>query len=262
MPRKELFELHDHPLFPAFLRDLVTDALQVIWDFSNSYKPILPVLRTAMAAAGTTEVVDLCSGGGGPWTQLVQGIPITVCLTDKYPNQRAFDRAHSSSGGRIGSDSRSIEATNVPADLRGFRTMFSSFHHFNESEARQVLASAMEHRYGIAIFETVRREARILLAISFIPFLILFLTPRIRPFRWSRVLWTYIIPVVPFVLWFDGFMSCMRGYSDQELSELTQGLPAVGYRWELGTQRDGFLPVTYLIGYPVDPEGDSTRGHD
>ena len=95
------------------------------------------------------------------------------------------------------------------------------------------------------------REPSTILAICFIPFFILFLAPRIHPFRWSRLLWTYGIPVVPFVLWFDGLMSCLRSYSHEELGELVRSLPDEGYRWELGTQRDGFLPVTYLIGYPA-----------
>jgi hypothetical protein len=36
MGRTELFEIHDHPWFPAFLRDLVTDALQTLWNFQQS----------------------------------------------------------------------------------------------------------------------------------------------------------------------------------------------------------------------------------
>jgi len=126
--------------------------------------------------------------------------------------------------------------------------MFSSFHHFRATDALRVLADAVERRKGIAIFEMARREPKIMLTICFIPFLILFLTARIRPFRWSRVLWTYVLPVVPFVLWFDGWISCLRSYSHEELSELVRSLPEESYRWELGTQRDGFLPVTYLIG--------------
>jgi hypothetical protein len=257
MRRTELFEIHDHPWFPAFLRDLVTDALQALWDFSNSYKPILPLLRNALARVGTREVLDLCSGGGGPWFRLVrdfeseQHFPISVCLTDKYPNQAAFERALSASHSKIGFDPRPVPATEVPADLRGFRTMFSSFHHFRATDARKVLANAVERGKGIAIFEMARREPKIMLAVCFIPFLILFLTPRIRPFRWSRLLWTYGVPVVLFVLWFDGWMSCLRSYSHEELSELVRSLPGEIYRWELGTQRDGFLPVTYLIGYPA-----------
>ena len=39
----------------------------------------------------------------------------------------------------------------------------------------------------------------------------------------------YLIPVIPFVLWFDGIVSCMRTYSLRELGELTAGLPANGY---------------------------------
>jgi hypothetical protein len=259
MRRTELFEIHDHPWFPAFLRDLVTDALQALWDFSNSYKPILPVLRNALARVGTREVLDLCSGGGGPWFRLVrdfeseQHFPISVCLTDKYPNQEAFERALSGSHSKIGFHPRPVQATEVPADLRGFRTMFSSFHHFRATDARKVLANAVEQGKGIAIFEMARREPKIMLAVCFIPFLILFLTPRIRPFHWSRLLWTYGVPVVPFVLWFDGWMSCLRSYSHEELSELVRSLPGEIYRWELGTQRDGFLPVTYLIGYPASP---------
>jgi hypothetical protein len=129
--------------------------------------------------------------------------------------------------------------------------MFSSFHHFRSTDAREVLANAVERRKGIAIFETARREAKTVLAICFIPILILFLTPQIRPFRWSRLFWTYVLPVVPFVLCFDGWMSCLRSFSHEELSELVRSLPCKTYRWELGTQSDGFLPVTYLIGYPL-----------
>lgn len=258
MRRTELFEIHDHRWFPTFLRDMVTDALQALWNFSNSYKPILPLLRNALASAGTKEVVDLCSGGGGPWFRLVrdfeseQHLPIRVCLTDKYPNREAFERAISNSNSKIGFDSRPVQATEVPSDLSGFRTMFSSFHHFRAAEARKVLANAVEHGRGIAIFEMARRELRIMLAICMIPALILFLTPGIRPFRWSRMLWTYLLPVVPFVLWFDGWMSCLRSYSQKELNDLVHSLPGESYRWKVGTQSDGFLPVTYLIGHPVN----------
>jgi hypothetical protein len=253
----EFFEIHDHRLFPTFLRDLVTDALQALWDFSNSYKPILPLLRDTLARVGTREVLDLCSGGGGPWFRLARDLEseyhfsINVCLTDKYPNKEALERAHLNSNSNIWFDPRSVQATEVPADLRGFRTMFSSFHHFRAADAREVLADAVERRKGIAIFEMARREPQTLLAICFIPLLILFLTPQIRPFRWSRLLWTYVLPVVPFVLWFDGWMSCLRSYSHEQLSELVRSMSCETYLWELGTQRDGFLPVTYLIGYPA-----------
>jgi len=240
MHRMELFEIRDHLLFPVFLRDLTT-----------------------LDRVGTREILDLCSGGGGPWFRLVRDLEsehdfsISVCLTDKYPNKEAFERALSSSSSEIGFDPRPVEATEVPADLGGFRTIFSSFHHFRATDAREVLANAVERRKGIAIFETARRAPKTVLAICFIPILVLFLTPQIRPFRWSRLLWTFVLPLVSFVLWFDGWMSCLRSYSHEELSELVRSLSCETYRWELGTQSDGFLPVTYLIGSPASSQNPS-----
>jgi hypothetical protein len=257
MGRTELFEIHDHRLFPGFLRDLVTDALQALWDFTNSYRPILPLLRTTLGTQAIPQILDLCSGGGGPWFRLMrdfeddQNLSISVCLTDKYPNKDAFEGAFFRSNSKIGFDSRSIQAAEVPADLGGFRTMFSSFHHFRPAEARRVLTNAMERGTGIAIFEVAQRKPKTMLAICFLPVLILFLTPGIRPFRWSRLLWTYVLPVIPLVVWFDGWMSCLRAYSNDELSDLVRSLPEESYRWEIGTKGNGLSPVTYLIGCPA-----------
>ncbi len=71
-----------------------------------------------------------------------------------------------------------------------------------------------------------------------------------RPWRWSRFLWTYLPPVLPLVGTFDGIVSCLRTYSKAELWELVRGLDS--YDWEIGDFRAGWSPVrgTYLIGVP------------
>ena len=259
-----LFEIHDHPRFPKLLRDMITDALQLLWSSSNLYQPIIPCLQRALDNSGTRNVVDLCSGGGGPWLGLARVLerkehyPVTVCLTDRYPNRKAFERLQSRSKLTVKFDSRSIDAVQVPTDLNGFRTLFSAFHHFAPSEARQVLANAMDHREGIGIFEMPQRTLKTMLAVCFTPFVILCLTPCILPIRWPRLLWTYLLPVIPFVVCFDGWMSCLRAYSQQELSEIVRSLPGGIYEWEIGEERGGFLPVTYLIGYPTCGSRSST----
>jgi hypothetical protein len=77
-----------------------------------------------------------------------------------------------------------------------------------------------------------------------------FFTPWIRPFRWSRLFWTYLIPVVPFVFLFDGIVSCLRTYRPEELREMVGELTAAGYQWQIGEQSGmhGEMPITYLIG--------------
>ncbi len=260
MRRLELAEIHDSSWFPTFLRDLVTDALQGLWRFGNSYEPIVDKLHKALSATDAMEILDLCSGGGGPWRDLscqldkLHPDPVRVCLTDKYPNRCAYEQISNGSGCRIDSIAVPIDATRVPSHLLGFRTMFSAFHHFDPSNARQILQNAVRAGRGIGIFEVAERSPKTLAVLCFTPLLVLGLTPGIRPFSWLRLFWTYCLPVVPFVIGFDGLVSCLKAYSEAELREMVDSLesssPQLGYNWELGREVSGLLDVTYLIGLP------------
>lgn len=255
MRRREWFELHDHRLYPGFLRDLVTDGLEAIWNYTNSYRVIVPRLRAAMEDSGTHRIVDLCSGGGGPWVRLseqfatAEGFTVSVRLTDKYPNERALTGAHSAQG--VEFYPLSVDARQIPADLDGFRTIFSTFHHFNPQAARAILVDAVRRRQGIAVFEAAKCSVRTMLVITAVPALCWWVTLRMRPFRWSRMVWTYLLPIVPLTLLVDGVLSCLRAYSIEDLWELTQGLGDSQYKWEIGEQHAGRIGITYLIGRPL-----------
>jgi hypothetical protein len=257
--RLHLIEIQDQRWFPNFLRDHVTDGLQFIFDLVNLYRPIAGRLRNALDQAGTHHVVDLCSGAGGPWPRLCQvfeqeRVAVDVSLTDKHPNARAAKQARDSGGCSIRFHAEPVDAIHIPVSLAGFRTMFTSFHHFRPAEARTILQDAVAKNQGIGIFEVPKRSAKTILLVFLVPIGYLLSAPFMRPLQWSRLLFTYLVPVVPAVLWFDGIVSCLRAYSPPELLELTHGLSENGYRWQSGEQRgEGAVPatVTYLIGYPT-----------
>lgn len=254
MNRKPWFELHDNPHFPSFLRDMVTDGLEHTWNTLGSYQSIAPLLRRAVAESGAQQIVDLCSGGGGPWLSLVHelqnahGHSPGVTLTDRFPNLAAFERTRAISGGRIQFSADPVDARAVGANLPGFRTIFSSFHHFTPEATRAILADAFEKREGIGIFELAQPKARTIILCFGMPVLNWVLTPGMRPLGWRRVLWTYLLPVIPFTLWFDGILSCLRSYSLSDLRELVRGLEAPDYRWQTGEAGTGKARVAYLVG--------------
>jgi hypothetical protein len=255
MRRMELKEIHDHERFPKLLRDLVTDAMEAMWDFIDCYRGIVPRLRQAMEQSGTRQVLDLCSGGGGPWLRLHRrfehvGYPVEVCLTDKYPNRQAFEQVKRRSGKGLSFSDQPVNAMRISATVRGFRTMFSSFHHFRPEEASAMLRDAVEQGRGIAVFEAAKSDLRTIVMVCGVPFLIWAVTPFIRPFRWSRLLFTYLVPVIPFVVWIDGILSCLRAYSEEDLCAMTATLGPGHYRWEFGEDRTSRVGITYLIGFP------------
>src|SRR5437867_274577 len=136
MARLHLFEIHDQPWCPPSLRDALTDFLGFALRLGGSYAPIAPQLRAAVARAGAARIVDLCSGAGGPWPALRRDVSVPILLTDKYPNRQTRT-------GTLPFHPEPVDATAVPADLGGFRTLFTSFHHFRPDEARAILANAV-----------------------------------------------------------------------------------------------------------------------
>lgn len=257
MRRVQLIEIHDQAWFPSFLRDQVTDDLQVLLNIGKPYRDILAQLRKGIERAGEDRVLDLCSGAGGPWTWLAQalewleGMRIRVELSDKYPNAEARARLQGNST-NLHYREESVDATRVPPGLPGFRTLFTSFHHFPPAQAREILSDAVRNRRGIGVFEIPGRRPLTLLLLPLVLIADIVVVPFLQPRPLARLVWRWLVPIVPLVLFFDGIVSCLRAYSPRELRELTGGIAESGYRWEIGCLKRSFLrlPITYLVGYP------------
>src|ERR1700680_1779278 len=72
MRRIQFIELHEQPWFPRTLRNEITDALQCGSKFLKAYDPISLLLQRALDTTRSRAIVDVCSGGGGPWLDLSQ----------------------------------------------------------------------------------------------------------------------------------------------------------------------------------------------
>jgi hypothetical protein len=257
MRRIQFIELHEQSWFPSFLRDEITEALQFGLNFLKAYEPVAPLLQRVLQSTRNRRIVDMCSGAGGPWLGLSRKLQpdpqgFRILLTDKYPNLKAFQRTALASENRIAFCSGSVDAMKIPSELTGLRTIFSAFHHFPAEEARTILQNAVDARQSIGIFEITGR-APFTIALMFpwalLPFVF---TPLIRPFRFLRVVCTYVIPIIPLVLLFDGVVSCLRTYGPQELWQIVETLSGPEYQWEVGeySKTFGQAPITYLLGSP------------
>lgn len=260
MRRLNLFEMSDAKWCPPSLRAVVTDYIQfgvMKWKMDVE---MASVLRRVFENIGVRRVIDLCSGSGGPWFQLQQifegeGLPVKVCLTDKYPNAPAFMFARRAFNGRFDFCPEPVDAASVPEGLDGFRTIFSGFHHFRPGQARDILSDAAKCRKGIAIFEITQRTAWSMFNFAATSLLVPLCVPLLRPFRWSRLVWTYLLPVATPVIFFDSLVSCLRSYSAAEMKEMAEGIGAgEDYTWDAGEIKPPHcpVPITYLIGYPAN----------
>jgi len=256
LPRLHLLELEDQPWLPEVLRDGATDFLEITQRVIGAPALAAPRVRAALVASGLRQIVDLASGGGGPALRLRdhlarEGLDVELVLTDRYPNRSAFLHAVAGNGARVGARLEPIDARCVPTDLPGLRTMFNALHHFEPAEVGAILGDAVTAGRPIVVLELSDRSLVGLLSMAFVPLWVVLLMPLARPFRWSRLLLTYLIPAIPAVCLWDGVVSQLRTYLPEELLEVAAAADGrSAYAWEAGPLRKNPPHGSYLIGLP------------
>jgi hypothetical protein len=260
--RRHLFEFEDLGWFPNLFRDTITSWLADA--FVGAYEPIVPLIVQLLEREGSDQVVDLCAGGSGPWEYLKRQVDdaraergqgaTALTLTDRYPNVPAFTAAAARLGGDVGFRAEPVDARDVPHDLKGVRTLFTSFHHLAPPDARAVLADAATAGRAIGVFEFSRRDWTVIRGVLWqVPLSMLRSIHSWRPRSRAQLFFTYVVPLIVLTSLWDAVVSQLRAYRPSELAAMTEGLGGDGYRWETGEvcPPGSTDPITYVIGYPV-----------
>ncbi|OTA61531.1 hypothetical protein K449DRAFT_382917 [Hypoxylon sp. EC38] len=187
-------------------------------------------------------------------------VAVDFVLTDLHPHVEAWDAAAKKSD-RLTYVAHPVDAAHAPADLlrkysrkggngkgKGIFRLFNlAFHHFDDDLARSILKNTVETSEGFGIFELQDRTPTGLLTCFAFGFFIFLIAPLL--YWWSplRLFWIYVIPVVPFVLVFDGLISCLRTRTADEVEALLLTCGADTRDWEIQSGKERFLwPCGYL----------------
>lgn len=269
MKRWHLVELEDLPWVPGVIRDGATDVLDWMFAKLKLYEPAVDRLRATLDATGRRDVVDLCSGGAGGALQMTGylrargDVATRVTLTDRYPSAHAAARVEALDDARLRYRRAPVDALAVPRDLDGVRTMYSALHHFRPADVKRLVAAAVADRAPLAFFDIAAAPALrklpgvlvpVFALVNFVMILALvpLMVPFVRPFRVSRVVFTYLLPLIPILYAWDGTVSALRAYTPDELAALAREVPgADGYVWDAGRAGAGVRSVLYLTGRPA-----------
>jgi hypothetical protein len=255
MSRIHLFEFEDQKWLPSFLRNYMTDFLSHLSNQLDIFKPIVPIIGKALESSSESKIIDLGSGAGGAWdklsTHLQKDYPDTkILLSDYFPNLAAMSSI-AQDASNVKYVKESIDARSVPKEIKGLRTLFLAFHHFKPMDAALILQNAVDDNQPICVFEGQDRSLPSVLGMVLSPITLLVSTPFISPFKFKRLVFTYLIPILPILVLWDGLVSCLRTYSISELKELVQSLEGnERFNWEINTVKSGPGKILYLMGVP------------
>ena len=231
MKRIQFFEFGDQAWLPGAFRRGITEFLAAVSRWTRLYEPTAAVLADVLEATGEKRVVALGAGSGGGILDISPRLPTDaqLTLTDLVPDKTirlAEPRAHY--------HAEPVNALNVPSSLPGVRVMYAAMHHLRPDQVKTLFENCVENKQAIMIVEgTERTFVAVVGSLVFVPLAVLILTPFVKPFSFIRCFWTYVIPVFPLIAVFDGIVSCLRTYDENDLRKLTSGLVAFDWKFQI-----------------------------
>lgn len=222
--------------YPAVLKQRTAEFMTWFVNVAGAARPFVPIFEAALQHAPIHQLVNLrrAIGGGLECVIPLLTTPVTVQETD---------------------DPRAIPSVD------GVYTFVNTFHQLDDEEAVAALSTPSRRRQPVVVVEGNNDNWwQAIGMLVFVPLSVLLLAPWVRPFRWSRLLFTYLVPILPLTTSYDGVAALFRLFSPDELLELAgqTGAPA-SYVWEAGKSDNGRGgKIIYLIGY--DSQGRHANG--
>ncbi len=261
MKRYHLFEFEDFQWFPSWIRDMLTRYIVTIHKLLKSPNQIADLIAPILKRTGKNSIVDLCTGGGGPMPEVIEILEekhgfsnLKITLTDLYPNQVTIAEIKKQNTPNINYLESSVDAANIPENLNGLRTMICSMHHMKPETARAILKNASDSKQPFFMYEISDNVIPswlwwFAIPLNFVTTLIV--TLFVRPITWQQILFTYIIPILPFFIAWDGAVSYVRTYTHGDLDLLLKEIRTDDYIWEKGKVQGRGGAKVYLFGLPA-----------
>jgi hypothetical protein len=260
MKRIHLFEFEDMPWFPDWIRVLMTKYIMTFHKVLGTAGLLEELVEKGLQKSEAQMILDLCSGSGGPMLEVASKLrssgkfpDLRLILSDLYPNQEAAKSINQKNDETLAYLIDPLDATQVRKGLIGLRTMVSSMHHMKPEVAKKILKNAKEANQPILVFEISDNSPPIFLwwlAIPFAFFMSLIFMPLVRPISWQQLVFTYLIPILPIFIAWDGAVSNARTYTLEDMGELIKGLSDETYDWEMGKLKGKGGNKLYLLGSP------------
>jgi len=227
MKRCQFFEFGDQPWLRGWFREAYLDGLNLALRVARQYDGMQRPFAEWAARTNSKSVLDMGSGGGGPISTLMRAaqkdhvaMPLVV-LSDLHPSPAHYAQLASRLGSRIDYVAEPVSATNVHRKEFRLRSLCSAFHHFPPDMARRIIEDAVQNCDGIFIMEPFDRDFRRFFMVLLMGPVLYMLAPFLSPrFRFKKFLVSTLLPVVPLMLLFDGCVSVLRVYREEEIKAM------------------------------------------
>ncbi len=225
MKRKQVTQIINLGMFPKLFKKLIAEFLSWFVLKVNASKPFLPVIEEILDKTQTKKVLNIeFNIGAGVET-------VKPFLKDDITIE-------------------SISVTKFNTTEKGVYLFVNAFHQLQIFEAKKILHQIADSENPVVVVEGNNDNLWQIIGMTvFVPLTVLATAPFVKPFRISRIIFTYLIPILPIVIIIDGCISLLKLYNPSDLLELTASLNTKNYEWKAGKNDNGRGgKIIYLTG--------------
>ncbi|MEZ4796094.1 MAG: hypothetical protein R2785_02885 [Flavobacteriaceae bacterium] len=225
MKRKQITQIINVGWFPKFLKSLIAEFLSWFVAKVNATKPFIPVIEDILNKTNHKRIINIeFNVGAGIET-------VKPFLKDDVTVD-------------------SIHISNFNTSEKGVYLFVNSFHQLNSEKAKKILQDIVDSGNPLVVVEGNNDSLWQIVGMTvFVPLTVLLTAFFVMPFRISRIIFTYLIPILPIIIVIDGCIALLKLYNPTDLLELTSSLERNNYDWKAGKNDNGRGgKIMYLTG--------------
>ena len=228
MKRKQITQIINTSWCPKFIKKLVAEFLSWFVVKVNATKPFIPLIESMVNDAHSNQIINIDFNIGAGIESVKPYLKEDIQI-------------------------KSIPISDFNTDTKGVYLFLNSFHQLNVKQAKEILSQIAKSKNPIIIVEGNNDSLWQVVGMTvFVPLTTLLTAPFVKPFRLTRLLFTYIIPVLPLIITIDGCIALLKLYNPKDLLELTSSINAPKYEWKAGKNDNGRGgKIIYLTGKPI-----------
>ncbi|MEL7118179.1 MAG: hypothetical protein AAFO07_02025 [Bacteroidota bacterium] len=225
MKRKQITQITNANWCPEFIKKLVAEFLSWFVLKVNATKPFIPVIEGVLNETQLKKIINIEFNIGAGIKTVKPFLKEEVVVN-------------------------SIHISEFNTNENGLYLFINCFHQLKISKARKVLQKITDSGNPVVIVEGNNDSLWQIVGMTvFVPLSVLLTALFVKPFRISRVIFTYLIPILPIIIAVDGCIALLKLYNPSDLLELSSSINAMNYEWKADKNDNGRGgKIMYLTG--------------
>ena len=228
MKRKQLPQFISSRWLPAWIKRDISEFLSWFVVKVNATKPFIPVIEEQLEKTNLSKIVNVDFKIGAGMESVSPFLKKGLTLTSE-------------------------PISNFNTSEEGLYVFVNGFHQLPPDKASKMLQDIAHSRNPVVVVEGNNDSLWQIVGMTvFVPLTVLLTAFFVRPFRFSRIIFTYLIPILPVIIVVDGCIALLKLYNPKDLDELTSKLEVENYEWKSGKNDNGRGgKIIYLTGRAI-----------